>query len=455
MTQQTYKILITVVLAGLFALERAIMAHSSGDLKIILGYAVSFMLFGGIVELGMPLFGRHLPLRLTNDSLSPASVYVTLSLLLLIFALSRELAPLLALLQRPLPTYPLVIFISWWVAMGLWLYRFGYTTTWLTLALLGLVVGGRLIVLSMWPFSRLDGDMLATINRALGTLAAGQFPYINYPPPMPYLPCTFLVYAPARALGVDLRYTNIICDAILVLVVIQWPRSFGQATPRMHGSCQPIIGQLLLPSFMLHPIWIHYSVNSQFAPCILCAVLLTLAVLSKPPSVQAVALGIAVGSNQMLGACGPVLFASWVGNAGLRQAFRYTLQAASIFLLLIAPFLLWDSRSFLSVAFLGRGAFDDRLMAGRLTLLPLASKFVPHASLIGSALVLAMASLAAFSSRRRTGSAAAIASGLCAALLFQPTSFVHYYLPALAMALVIPSSGNMHGNPSSTNDHNA
>ena len=71
-----------------------------------------------------------------------------------------------------------------------------------------------------------------------------------------------------------------------------------------------MMNQLLLPCFLLHPIWIHYSVNSHFAPCLLFSMLLGFAVLFENFTIQALALGFTVGSNQMLAACGPILFAS-------------------------------------------------------------------------------------------------------------------------------------------------
>ena len=62
-------------------------------------------------------------------------------------------------------------------------------------ALGGLVLGTRILVLDASPFGHLTGDMLANIDRAINVLFEGRFPYSIYPLPMPYLPVTFLAYA--------------------------------------------------------------------------------------------------------------------------------------------------------------------------------------------------------------------------------------------------------------------
>ena len=80
--------------------------------------------------------------------------------------------------------------------------------------LAGLVVAVRLIGLAATPFDRIVGDMLATIDRSLDLLFAGEFPYVNFPPPMPYWPGMFLAYAPAKWLGLDLRVMNLLIDGV-------------------------------------------------------------------------------------------------------------------------------------------------------------------------------------------------------------------------------------------------
>lgn len=444
MSGLAYKILIALSIAGVFAFQRAAGVHATESARVAVGYASSLALCAAVVELGCPILGRRLLKNQPSvDTIKPWHAYAVLTALLVLNAYSGETASFLGLMRRPPPTNPLAVLIGFGIVMLLWVGRRGYTTGSLAVTLVGLVVGTRLLVLWIWPFRRIDGDMLATINRALDELARGGFPYIDFPPPMPYPPVTLLAYWPAKAFGLDLRYTNLALDAVTTVATIYLARLYAtrnRSDSLASEDSAPVIGQLLLPCFMLHPVWIHYSVNSHYAPCLLLIMVLGFAVLFENFTIQALALGIAVGSNQMLGACGPILFAYWAGRVGPRRAAKLALLAATVFLLVIAPFLFWEPRQFIEIAFLSRNLFSDELMAGRFTLLPLASKIIPHASLVGSSAFLAIASWAAYRSRRSSTAVAAMASGLCAVLLFQPVSFTHYYLPVVVLASVVPVS---------------
>jgi hypothetical protein len=439
----SHRTLVAFSIAGLLVLQRTVEAYASGSFKVAMGDVLSLALCASIVVLGAPILGRRRSTeKESNLHIKPAYAYTLLTVLLAVNAFSGHTAKFLALLRKPPPTIPLIIVIGFWITVLSWVVRKGYSTRSLVVSLVGLVTGTRLLVLEIWPFHRIDGDMLTTIDRALGELTSGRFPYINYPPPMPYPPGTFLAYLPPKVLGLDLRYTNLAVDALTILATIFLARlhaTRNQSDNLASVDTAPMMNQLLLPCFMLHPIWIHYSVNSHFSPCLLFSMLLGFAVLFENVTIQALALGFAVGSNQMLAACGPILFAYWAGRVGLRRATALTVLSVAIFLLIIAPFLLWDPRRFLEIAFLSRNRFSDSLMAGRFTLFPLASRLIPRACLIGSTTALTVASWAAYRSRSSGGAVTAMAWGLCAALLFQPVSFTHYYLPAIVLVSVIPT----------------
>lgn len=435
--------LVGVSIAGLLVCQRLTAAHATGMARVVLGYAVSLAFCAAIAELGMPVLGaRQLQVCLPNTRTRSAQFYVLLTILLILNALSAQTASFFVIRPLPPPVTPLVVLIGFWIAMLCWIGRHGSSSTTLAVSLVGLVTGTRLLVLWVWPFHRIDGDMLTTIDRALDELASGRFPYINYPPPMPYPPVTFLAYMVPKRLGLDLRYANLVVDAMTVLAVVHLGRlaaPWNQVGNVASRDYAPLLHQVLLPCFMLHPLWIHYSLNSHFSPCTLLSALLGFAVLQGNLTIQAVALGLAVGSNQMLAAFGPILIAYWAGRVGMRRAAGLASIAGTVFLIIIVPFLLWDPRRFIEIAFLSRNAFSDSLMAGRFTLLPIASKLIPHASFIGTTTALAAASLVAFRARNPSTVISAMASGLCAALLFQPVSFTHYYLPCIVLASLVPT----------------
>jgi MFS family permease len=308
-------------------------------------------------------------------------------------------------------------------------------------------------VLVLWvsPFDRLLGDMLATIDRSLDELLAGRFPYVNFPPPMPYLPGTFLAFEPPKLLGWDIRVTNLVLDVVAVAAVTL---DVGAAHRRRLGvshtgsTVAPSLGQLALPFFMLDPAWTYYSVNTQVSPSLLASVLLGRAVASAGPQVQALALGLAVGSNQMLGVCSPILFGHWLGRYGPRRALGLAILSIAVFMALIAPFLLWYPKRFLHIAFLSRGALPPEVMSRQFTLLPLVSGIVPHASVSLSSLAVLIGATFAMRAHRPEAVVAAMALGLCGALLLQPVSFPHYFLPVIALVAAAPMpGGSLRGGP--------
>lgn len=55
-------------------------------------------------------------------------------------------------------------------------------------------------------------------------------------------------------------------------------------------------------------------------------------------------------------------------------------------------------------------------------------------------MALAVASLWAWRGGNPASAVAAMATGLCAVLMFQPVSFTHYYLPAIVLAAIAPAA---------------
>ncbi|WP_337174302.1 hypothetical protein [Paludisphaera sp.] len=432
----SYKAMAALAVAAALVAQRAGW-HASGATRAALGYAASALLLMAVVEMAAPILGRRRLHPAPSPAIRPRVVVLVLTALLAPNAAARPLAPYLVLMPRTPPTIPLAILIGSWAVAVAVLARRGYSTRWLAVSLAGLMVGTRLLAQWVWPFHRLDGDMLENVRRAFEAMSFGHSPYLVEAPPMPYLPLTLLPYAPAWALGVDLRYANAVCDALTAVAAVYLGRLVAIRAGRDADS-GPAIEQLLLPCLMLHPIWVHFGANTQYPPSVLLATLLGYAALLSGPRLQAIVLGLATGANQMIGACGPILLAGWARRWGPARAVGLGALAAAMFMLVLAPFLAWDAGPLARSAFLERGGMSGPVMSGRFTFLPLASRVAPHAATIATALVLAAASWTAHASRRPAATLAAMAVGLCAAMLFQPVSFAHYFLPAVALAAILP-----------------
>jgi hypothetical protein len=430
-----YRLLTGLAVAVLFAVQHTVAAYLTGTSRTVAGYAASLGFFAAVAEFATLSLGRRLAKGSggAGDRVSVAGVFAIASLLLVFNLVSKTLSAYLALQRLPPPTVPLLVLVGWWVAMIGWVRWRGRSPRSLFVAFAGLVLGTRVLVLWVSPFDRLLGDMLPTIDRALGELLAGRFPYVDFPPPMPYLPGTFLAYAPPKLLGCDIRVTNLALDVAAVAAVMLGP---GGSREGPHTA--PSAGRVALPFFMLHPVWTYASVNTHFSPSVFTAVLLARAVTSAGPRTQAVALGLAVGSNQMLGACGPILFGHWLGRYAPRRAFGLAGLSVAVFVAQIAPFLLWKPGPFLEVAFLNRRALPPEFMSGRFTLLPLVSGIGPHAGVVLSLVVLFVAVAYAMRAQGPETVVAAMAMGLCGTLLLQPVSFSHYFLPVIALVAAAP-----------------
>jgi hypothetical protein len=446
-----YRLGTGLLLGILFAAQYAVGNRLTGPARSVAGYVLSLAFLTTVAGFASPGLGRSLARRFRGpliavDAIPVPHVLGVASLLLVLDLVSKKLSPYLAVQSRPPATAPLLILvIAWLVVIGLC----GLRRMADRICLVGLgvlVLGTHDLVLRAVPFEALWGDMLPNIDRALTALFKGQFPYLESPPPMPYLPVTLLAYAPAKFLGADIRYTNVALDlATASAAMFLAPRAAGRAGSHAASDLgQPCLSpsRVALPLFMLFPWMIFRSVNSQFAPSVLCAVLLGRAITSASPRTQAVMLGIAVASNQMFVVFGPVLVGYWLSRLGWRRAVGLGALSVVPFLAIIAPFLLWRPGQFARVAFLNRPEFPFGALSGRFSLLPLVAKFTPAELSIGrmsvglSLLLVAIAAACATRVRRPAQVVAIMATTLCAAILVQPASFAHYFLPVMALAAV-------------------
>ena len=232
-----YRFLVGLTVAILFAVQHTVKLRMTGTAQAVLGDVVSLGFLLAVAEFATLALGRRLASRWKTradvaDRVPIAVVFTIASLLLVLNLIAKTMSPYFALQRRAPPTIPLLILVGWWLALTLRARRRGCSTRTCLVALAGLVLGTRVLLLWVSPFERMTGDMLATIDRSLGELLAGRFPYVNFPPPMPYPPATFLAYLPPKLLGCDLRLTNLALDVAAVFAILLVPTLKGRPGSR-------------------------------------------------------------------------------------------------------------------------------------------------------------------------------------------------------------------------------
>jgi hypothetical protein len=423
-----YYLATALAIGAVFAAAQTVESRIHGPARVAAGYTVSVGMLLAVAALVRPPTS---PVRAAGRRVSLPTLLVVASLLLLFDLFAKKFGAYLNVQRRPPPTLPLIVVTAGWIVLVARMRWRGATPGRLALAMTWLVVGSRVLVLLVCPFDRLPGDMLETIDRSLDLLLAGKFPYVSFPPPMPYLPGMFLVYLPPKLLGFDLRLSNLVLDGATAWLAVRLASGAGD-THRVLREAP--VGWVLLPLLMLHPTWVYDGVNTQFSPTLFTTLLLARALSGASPRLQGASLGLAVGCNQMLAAIGPIALIHWLARFGVRRGVAATLAAVAVFLAMIATFLIWDARGFLAIAFAERVHFGPELMAGRLTLLPAAEALISSASGILTLLALVLGALAAWRAPSGLEATGAMAVTLCATLLVQPVSFAHYFLPALVLA---------------------
>ncbi|HTN77816.1 MAG TPA: hypothetical protein VL096_21305, partial [Pirellulaceae bacterium] len=318
-----------------------------------------------------------------------------------------------------------------WLAVAITLWRTQATSGMYALAICGLIAATRVSSLVVDPGNVNGGDMLSNIDRVFGLLLQGQFPYVDEPPPaMPYWPATLLVYLPARLIGCDLRWTNVVLEVATALIAL---------VPCFTRQKRAAIVDYLVPMMMLVPIWTHYGINTQYAPTVLVAVLFGQAVLRSGLNIQGCTLGLAVATSQMFGLFGVCIGPWWWRNFGLRSAIMATIVSLIVCLAWVGPFLAWDSREFCRVTLESLDAIPDSQLAGRVTLRPLLVSMHPRLPL---ALALsAMGGVALLNVRYRLSRRAivvALALAFYVVLILLHRTFTHYYLPVFALLALSP-----------------
>ena len=420
-----------------FALARLLQVDDLGLVTKWLGVSVSLLLVVVLVEYAWAFIPRlsrrrsEFKPRVRSAGFYESAFYLLASLFLFGDLQGRLLRGLVPVHPSP----PLATALVW---MPAWAVLFAATSRLKAqvdvdlVRFLFLVALTRSTMTASVPFDTLYADMLKTIDRSLGLLLAGSFPYIDAPPPsLPYWPLTFLAYLPTRLMGWDLRATNLAVDLATVALALR----FG--IDRRKDASRAISARLSLPLLMLYRSWASFSVDTQYPVSILFAVLFARSLATKGGTTQALVLGSAVAANQTYGILGLFVLPFWVRRYGPRRTVRMTLIALTTCMVFIGPFVLWNAREFFRVTLLSLEPFSASLLAGRFSLRPLVEGAFPHASLWLVGLTILVVWVLNWMQDDRVRIAATTAIGYCVFLLLLHRSFAHYYLPVMAMIVCL------------------
>lgn len=444
-----YRLFLCLVIALVFALQRFIMIQKPyalarllgvDDLVLIkkwLGIAVSLLFLAALAEYAWAFLPRLA--RRIGRSRAPVrscvaferAFYLVASLLLLVDLRGLWLRRFLPGFPSPSPGMALAWMLAW-VAVFAASSRLRSRADVDLLRFAFLVLLTRSLMIAYVAYDTIYADMLRTIDRSLGLLLAGEFPYVDKPPPaMPYWPLTFLQYLPPKLLGWDLRTTNVVVDLATVFVALRLGIDRGD-DPR-----RTINARLSLPLLLLFRTWTGYSSDTQFSLSVFFAALFARCVSSRGGLAQAVVLGGAVAANQTFGIFGPFVLPFWIRRYGAKRAAALTTTSLATCLAVLAPFLVWSPGEFVRVTLLALEPFPVSFLSGQFSLRPMVEGLFPHAvaCLMGLTVLAVIALNAVQADRGRV--AATIAVGYGVVLMLLHRTFSHYYLPVIAMIVCV------------------
>lgn len=221
--------------------------------------------------------------------------------------------------------------------------------------LLGVLI--RTLSYSQVPIHPSDGDMLPLVQAALDRFGRGENPYALYHMPwelpLVYLPLTWLSYLPAHALGLDLRFINLILEGVIfaALVVASPDRDGRTDQSRLRtrlDSPAAALAALLFASGILKD-WANHTTHQVFWA------LLALALVQDRqgrPMLAAVLLGACGAASPLAAVLAPFLGLRWLREDGGPRALARAAIAATVAAALILPFALRDPGEFMRGVFL-------------------------------------------------------------------------------------------------------
>jgi hypothetical protein len=187
--------------------------------------------------------------------------------------------------------------------------------------------------INFFPLTPIRSDMLPLILAADHNLLAGHFPYIVYPlisgsVVLTYLPATWLIYLPAAASNVDLRWVNTVLGlAAVAAVYFSVPRQ-----SRIYAAS-------LLSLFLLFPYaQFHHEIYISLQW--LLAALVFAALQRQRWILAGIAFGCGVGASQLFWITLPFFALYLFRRIGLKQTLLVLLALLASASVWIAPFLI-------------------------------------------------------------------------------------------------------------------
>lgn len=198
--------------------------------------------------------------------------------------------------------------------------------------LLGSYVGGHVLAIFSFPLNYLRSDMLPVIFWADRALLAGQNPYQHFHVAdriydFPYLPGMLLVFAPAQALHVDLRWA-----AIVYIVAGMW-LVFWATSQEYRLQVASLIGLFVLNPYLQYRHELY--TQGHFFSLIVILVLMH----RRRFAWSAIAFGVSCAISQFSWVIFPFFLLNALRRGGWREVGRMGLLAFGAAALVMVPFL--------------------------------------------------------------------------------------------------------------------
>ncbi len=212
------------------------------------------------------------------------------------------------------------------------------------------LMGGGLVMRWFWirrlPIDPTLGDMLPQIQQSIRDWLTGEFPYrIHYfpwPIHLPYPPALWEAYIPAEMAGLDLRYTTLVCLAIMGAV---WTLQLKALAIRTADGVRLWAWVALAGAFFLSPLVLRFVIQGHTAPYWLALTILSLLLHFRQNSAAAIALGLVCAMRQPAMLYVPILCWYWMRTQSWRKAVLYVGMAAATSLLIYLPFIAQDAEA--------------------------------------------------------------------------------------------------------------
>lgn len=186
-----------------------------------------------------------------------------------------------------------------------------------------------------------SADMLPAVQGAVDRLLAGKDPYGMYQMPgwtvpLVYLPGTWGAYLPARALGLDVRVTNLIAE-LGFAAALWWAARSSELRGRALG---------LWAFTYLSGSPVRWSIHTEHPVGWLVLGVTAIAAVRASARTGGVLLGVAGATTPLAALLAPFVGLGWLRRVGFGRALVGALLAAAVAGAILLPFYAWDPKQF-------------------------------------------------------------------------------------------------------------